>query len=1050
MRTGREGRGHRRRRAGLTCALLLLTSGFALANSPTAFASTAQVITRGAAVVLQYDAGPGEVNHLTISGPTAGIYTITDPGAVISSTAPCTTGIDMHTATCTSAAINRLRVNTRDMNDIATIDSPTPALGFNNEFDDGLSGGPGNDVLTGGPGSDYINGESPIADGGVSVEESGADLLRGGPGCVADTLDGGAGNDTVSYADRTQPVSVALRTAPSPRNGENCAPGGGSELDTILQVENAIGGSGDDSLSGADNDSTLVGGHGADMIDGALGDDTVDYCESSNPILDPTCTRDENVSVAIGTPTCTIDDTIAAGGADATGGTYRIFFSGQSTAGIPFNAGAAAIQTALEGLPSVGPGSVTVTGGPLFGPGAAPVEIIQGGLDTIPVISVESSLVEGPSAPYDPPQVAEKVTGNEGGPSDGLPGHRDCVLNTNENITGGNGDDTLIGNSRKPNEDQAKSITGENTLRGGLGDDTLIGNGAADVFIGGDGYDTVSYENSTEPVTATIDGAADDGGASDVTPISDRRDNDTLKGSDRTDVVELLKGGPGDDYIDGRGGSDVLRGGTGADTLVGGDGSDSIVGGPGADDLAGGNGADHLFGGADDDNLDGGAGADVMYGGPGYDNADYSARLVAVNVSADGAANDGEAGEGDNVQADVEDLTGGGDSDTLVGNGGDGVIDGGPGNDTLVGGGGADDLIGGPGLDTASYAGASAPVTVTIGDNGTALTGNDGAAGESDNVEGDVERVVGGNGSNVLTGDGGDNVLVGGPGNDAISGGAGFDLLEGGGGNDTLAGGAGADVVNGGDGNDLLNGGADADTLAGDAGNDNLDGGTGADILNGGDGSDTADYSARTRAVNVTLDGNPNDGETNEGDYVKRDVENVKTGAGNDRINSRDGVKGSVSCGAGTDIVTADAIDQVASDCESANLSTLARCTVRRAALKMTRKGVVRVRISCPVSARGSVTLRSAKAIRSSFGQATRRKASKVLLGRKSFRARAGRTTVVKVKLTRKGRRAIMRHHKLRTKATVVTRPSGAVGKSAVRKSSRVITVKAPGSKRGK
>jgi Ca2+-binding RTX toxin-like protein len=1023
------------------------------------------VITRGSAVVLQYDAGAGETNQLTITGPTAGQYAISDPGAAITAIAPCTTGLDVHTATCTSAAINRLRVNTRDMNDVATINSVTPASGFNNESDDGLSGGPGDDILTGGSGSDFVNGESPFSDTPTDTGRAGNDLVSGGPGCVADSFDGGGGANTITYGDRTQPVTVTVATFTTQANGERCRPGGGSELDTILGgLQNVIGGSGADSINGGDNDNTLVGGLGADKLNGGLGDDTADYCESSNPILDPTCTRDENLKVAVGAPTCSIDDTIAAGAADATGGTYRIFFSSEGTELIPFNADASAIQAALEGLSTVGPGDVTVTGGPLFGPGAAPVRIVQGGLADLPIISIEPSLVTGPGEPYDSPPVADSVTGDEGGPSDGTPGHRDCVLNTIENVTGGDGNDTLIGDSPKPNEDQAKNVTGENVLKGGLGDDSFVGNGAADVFIGGDGYDTVSYENSAEPVSATIDGVAGDGGASDETPISGRRDNimpdiesiiggfgdDTLKGSDRTDVMELLRGGPGNDYVDGRGGNDVVRGGDGADTLVGSEGDDAEVGGPGSDDLAGGKGNDHLFGGSGDDNLDGGVGADVMYGGPGYDGGDYSARLVAVSVSADGVANDGEAGEGDTVQGDVEDLVGGGDSDSLVGNGGDGVIDGGPGNDALSGGGGADDLIGGPGLDTASYAGRSAAVTVTIADNGTALTGNDGEAGESDNVEGDVEKVVGGNGNDVLTGDGAANVLVGGEGKDAISGGGGFDLLAGGGGDDTLAGGAGTDVLGGGDGNDLLAGGADGDTLSGDGGNDSLDGGLGADILNGGVGSDTADYSVRTRAVNVTLDGNPNDGEANEGDHIKGDVENVKTGAGNDRINSRDGVRGSVSCGAGADIVTADRTDQVAGDCETANIRAASRCTVRRGAVKMTRKGVVRLRIACPLSARGSVTLRSARAIRSSFGQQTRRKAKKVLLGRKSFRAKAGRTTVVKLKLRRKGRRAILRHHKLRTKATVVTRPSGAVRRSAVRKSSRVITIKAPGSKRGR
>ncbi|MFH8813138.1 hypothetical protein ACH4GZ_39065 [Streptomyces hygroscopicus] len=47
-----------------------------------------------------------------------------------------------------------------------------------------------------------------------------------------------------------------------------------------------------------------------------------------------------------------------------TGGTYTLTFSGQTTSGIPYNATAAQVKTALEALSNVNPGDVTVTGGP--------------------------------------------------------------------------------------------------------------------------------------------------------------------------------------------------------------------------------------------------------------------------------------------------------------------------------------------------------------------------------------------------------------------------------------------------------------------------------------------------------------------------------------------------------------------------------------------------------------------------------------------------------------------------------------------------------------
>mgnify|MGYP000054630221 CR=1 FL=1 len=52
-----------------------------------------------------------------------------------------------------------------------------------------------------------------------------------------------------------------------------------------------------------------------------------------------------------------------------TGGTFTVTFDGETTAGIAYNANAAAVQTALEGLSNITAGDVTVTGGP--GPGTA-------------------------------------------------------------------------------------------------------------------------------------------------------------------------------------------------------------------------------------------------------------------------------------------------------------------------------------------------------------------------------------------------------------------------------------------------------------------------------------------------------------------------------------------------------------------------------------------------------------------------------------------------------------------------------------------------------
>lgn len=107
-------------------------------------------------------------------------------------------------------------------------------------------------------------------------------------------------------------------------------------------------------------------------------------------------------------------------------------------------------------------------------------------------------------------------------------------------------------------------------------------------------------------------------------------------------------------HIDGGGDDDVLRGGSAGDTLVGGPGRDRLFGRGGNDDLQGGDDDDRLDGGADDDQLQGGLGADVINGRSGTDTVVYVGRSGAVSVTFDDMANDGEAGEGDNVRSSVE------------------------------------------------------------------------------------------------------------------------------------------------------------------------------------------------------------------------------------------------------------------------------------------------------------------------------------------------------------------------------------------------------------
>jgi len=124
-----------------------------------------------------------------------------------------------------------------------------------------------------------------------------------------------------------------------------------------------------------------------------------------------------------------------------------------------------------------------------------------------------------------------------------------------------------------------------------------------------------------------------------------------------------------------------------------------------------------IYGGDGDDRLQAGTTADGptrFRGGAGIDHIDYGARTNAVTVKVDARAADGEAGERDRVDPDVENITtGSGDDFVKAGNGAN-TISAGTGIDTIKAGGGNDIVNAadatrdervdcGPGVDRVSY-----------------------------------------------------------------------------------------------------------------------------------------------------------------------------------------------------------------------------------------------------------------------------------------------------------------------------------------------------------
>ena len=167
------------------------------------------------------------------------------------------------------------------------------------------------------------------------------------------------------------------------------------------------------------------------------------------------------------------------------------------------------------------------------------------------------------------------------------------------------------------------------------------------------------------------------------------------------------------------------------------------------------------------------------------------AAALTLTVAAGAAAADIVGTAGDDV------LAGGPEDDVISGLAGNDRISGGAGDDSLNGGPGSDDMAGGPGDDAVAYP-DHAGVVVTIDD-----LANDGAQGELDNVQTDIEDVYGSPGPDRLEASAGPNTVDAGAGDDLLIGGAGEDSFYGGDGNDRVEARDGiADVIDCGPGAD--------------------------------------------------------------------------------------------------------------------------------------------------------------------------------------------------------------------------------------------------------
>jgi Ca2+-binding RTX toxin-like protein len=175
-------------------------------------------------------------------------------------------------------------------NDTLTIDPSIPASAKvrvnGNAGSDHLVGGPEDDVLEAGENYNSPDSGSDVLDGNggndVLYADPGGDQLNGGDGedllvssvavCQGHRYDGGAGEDTVSYARSDAPLRVTI--------GGTGGPAGCGNPDQILGDNESLEGSdGPDVLTGDNSDNSMLGHLGADTFIAKGGNDFIDAAD---------------------------------------------------------------------------------------------------------------------------------------------------------------------------------------------------------------------------------------------------------------------------------------------------------------------------------------------------------------------------------------------------------------------------------------------------------------------------------------------------------------------------------------------------------------------------------------------------------------------------------------------------------------------------------------------------------------------------------------------------------------------------------------------------
>ena len=673
-----------------------------------------------------------------------------------------------------------------------------------------LMGGPDDDVLWGGMGDDELSGGA------------GNDRLIGGPG--ADALNGGPGMDTASYTMSPEGVHVDLNTSFTSDVDERPAVrGGDAEGDSLTSIE-AIWGSafgdilmgdfsanylfgnaGNDRITGGDGDDLLRGGPDNDQLGGGPGDDTL-YGDEGGDLLE----GHDGMDMLFGGMG---DDELRGGdGHDylegGMGADELMGGDGMDTAGYTMSSEGVMVDLRYQTIKD-NPRITAPMGGDAMGDTLMDIEHLRGSMydDTLIGDDMGMAVANDPDTTVDEAMAASAgnmLYGNMG--NDKLMG-----MGGNDTLHGGKGMDTLYGGM---DDDKLMGEMGDDALKGEEGDDTLVGGPGADKLFGHK-FDaqTMKPNNDGDSMNDTADYSMSDAGVTvDLGDVSRAMPNPMGAGGhaegDELVAIEHLTGSMYDDML---GGDDKVN------KLTGMDGDDMLSGGANNDELMGGDGDDTLEGGMGADELTGGDGDDVFI----YKGATIDDRRATDDTTTTDDANTTDVNEAvDETRYRASDID---DPDAIAN--GDPMVDGGDGMDTIDASAAAMVDFDGDGTDDGVAVDLQVMLRVAnaVSDDAGTTDVNEAKAVEEAPIYTSIEKVIGGDGNDMLTGNmNASTTLMGGGGNDTLTGGMRDDMLDGGGGNDSLSGGAGADELVGGAGNDTLSGGAGMDLFVYSGGSDTI------------------------------------------------------------------------------------------------------------------------------------------------------------------------------------------------------------------------------------